>query len=1084
MSYNPVPKLTNGNATFNNDVNVSGLSTAGSGLLLVDLVPDSTTNKLYNDGGTLKFNGSSIGGTGSSSLTVRDVDGTPSISNVTTIEVTNGSLTDQGGGVVRIATSGGGVAGGSFTSGSGLTLVGSEFNVYGGSGNFEHLELTTDNNIVPKLKFLGSGIHDTPINLEVRSSLQSATGSGTALLFQGTQGQLFSITDNLSSGVIFNVSDITGLPMLEITASGDVEIGEFADTITVHQPILLSGGVPTDTTNKLYNDAGTLKFNGSTVGGSGSSSYTAGSGLTLAGTEFNVYGGSGHFANLEIKPNAATDTGLVVQGAVSQAANLQEWQNSSENTLAHVDSSGVYTNIIGTSGTDTLRVKYGTPLHDHDGSSGADVTGVWLDYEDGSEYSTTINTNALIIGTWYNTAKTVESRIRISATAFNLKLAGSSKIDCQSSTTKFNTDVTPWSSSSTVDLGSESVPWTNVYASGATVSGVELINHVPADTTNRLYNDAGTLKFNGSSIGGTGSSSLTVRDVDGTPSISNVTTIEVTNGSLTDQGGGVVRIATSGGGVAGGSFTSGSGLTLVGSEFNVYGGSGNFEHLELTTDNNIVPKLKFLGSGIHDTPINLEVRSSLQSATGSGTALLFQGTQGQLFSITDNLSSGVIFNVSDITGLPMLEITASGDVEIGEFADTITVHQPILLSGGVPTDTTNKLYNDAGTLKFNGSTVGGSGSSSYTAGSGLTLAGTEFNVYGGSGHFANLEIKPNAATDTGLVVQGAVSQAANLQEWQNSSENTLAHVDSSGVYTNIIGTSGTDTLRVKYGTPLHDHDGSSGADVTGVWLDYEDGSEYSTTINTNALIIGTWYNTAKTVESRIRISATAFNLKLAGSSKIDCQSSTTKFNTDVTPWSSSSTVDLGSESVPWTNVYASGATVSGVELLNHVPADTTNRLYNEGGTLKFNGSTVGGSSSLTAGSGLVLVGTEFNVHGGSGHFINLDVEGAFTATTKSFLIDHPSKEGMKLQYASLEGPENGVYVRGTTRQGFITLPDYWKDLVDNDSITVTLTPIGQFQPIFVKQKNNREIRVGGVCGDYDYVVWGERKDVNKLEVEW
>ena len=33
-------------------------------------------------------------------------------------------------------------------------------------------------------------------------------------------------------------------------------------------------------------------------------------------------------------------------------------------------------------------------------------------------------------------------------------------------------------------------------------------------------------------------------------------------------------------------------------------------------------------------------------------------------------------------------------------------------------------------------------------------------------------------------------------------------------------------------------------------------------------------------------------------------------------------------------------------------------------------------------------------------------------------------------------------------------------------------------------KNNREIRVGGVCGDYDYVVWGERKDVNKLEVEW
>ena len=107
-----------------------------------------------------------------------------------------------------------------------------------------------------------------------------------------------------------------------------------------------------------------------------------------------------------------------------------------------------------------------------------------------------------------------------------------------------------------------------------------------------------------------------------------------------------------------------------------------------------------------------------------------------------------------------------------------------------------------------------------------------------------------------------------------------------------------------------------------------------------------------------------------------------------------------------------------------------------------------------------------------------------TATSKSFLIDHPSKEGMKLQYASLEGPENGVYVRGTTDSGTITLPDYWRDLVHNGSITVTLTPVGQFQPLFVEQKNNREIRVGGVCGYYDYVVYGERKDVDKLEVEW
>jgi hypothetical protein len=59
----------------------------------------------------------------------------------------------------------------------------------------------------------------------------------------------------------------------------------------------------------------------------------------------------------------------------------------------------------------------------------------------------------------------------------------------------------------------------------------------------------------------------------------------------------------------------------------------------------------------------------------------------------------------------------------------------------------------------------------------------------------------------------------------------------------------------------------------------------------------------------------------------------------------------------------------------------------------------GGGSPLTAGSGIAIDGSNrINVHGGSGHFINLNVEGAFTATTKSFLIDHPSKSGMKLQY--------------------------------------------------------------------------------------
>jgi hypothetical protein len=46
----------------------------------------------------------------------------------------------------------------------------------------------------------------------------------------------------------------------------------------------------------------------------------------------------------------------------------------------------------------------------------------------------------------------------------------------------------------------------------------------------------------------------------------------------------------------------------------------------------------------------------------------------------------------------------------------------------------------------------------------------------------------------------------------------------------------------------------------------------------------------------------------------------------------------------------------------------------------------------------------------------LHVVGSFGATTKSFIINHPTKEGRKLQYGSLEGPELGVYVRGRTQE--------------------------------------------------------------------
>ncbi len=126
------------------------------------------------------------------------------------------------------------------------------------------------------------------------------------------------------------------------------------------------------------------------------------------------------------------------------------------------------------------------------------------------------------------------------------------------------------------------------------------------------------------------------------------------------------------------------------------------------------------------------------------------------------------------------------------------------------------------------------------------------------------------------------------------------------------------------------------------------------------------------------------------------------------------------------------------------------------------------------------------VDGGVGIAGNVNVSGTLSATSKSFLIDHPTKPGMKLRYGSLEGPENGVYIRGKLKgKNKIELPEYWTKLVDPDSITVTLTPIGMNQKLYVADISNNVVTVANEYSEINcfFVVYGERVDIDKLVVE-
>ena len=110
----------------------------------------------------------------------------------------------------------------------------------------------------------------------------------------------------------------------------------------------------------------------------------------------------------------------------------------------------------------------------------------------------------------------------------------------------------------------------------------------------------------------------------------------------------------------------------------------------------------------------------------------------------------------------------------------------------------------------------------------------------------------------------------------------------------------------------------------------------------------------------------------------------------------------------------------------------------------------------------------------------LYVNGAFGATSKSFVIPHPTKENHELRHGSLEGPEYGVYVRGKASD-VVELPEYWTGLVDSETITVQLTPIGDHHAWVEKIEDNK-VFIGG--GEAFYLVQAERKDIDKLEVEF
>lgn len=150
------------------------------------------------------------------------------------------------------------------------------------------------------------------------------------------------------------------------------------------------------------------------------------------------------------------------------------------------------------------------------------------------------------------------------------------------------------------------------------------------------------------------------------------------------------------------------------------------------------------------------------------------------------------------------------------------------------------------------------------------------------------------------------------------------------------------------------------------------------------------------------------------------------------------------------------------------------------------------SSNIFQSSGNIGVGTitpnqRLSVSGNANVTGSLDVTAGFTAQTKSFKIPHQIFKGKSLVYGVLEGPEHAVYARGRlTNTNIIQLPEEWSWLIDPESITVQLTPIGKHQKLYVMEIINGVIFINNddmFTSNLDcyYLVYATRKDIEPLQ---
>ena len=259
-----------GYATTSNNLRISSAGSSNLSHSVLFSPNSSTSGSAVSSDSTFTFN---------SSTEILSVSGLAITNTTSSTSTTTGALT---------------VAGGVGIAGT-VNILGDE-TVNGRLYYSQSTVGTAASSVIPSIMFVGQ--NNNPITLSVLAD--------NTLSFEGSSGQLFSINNNLSSGTIFSVNDISGIPIIRANANGTLSMGEFTGTV----------GVGLTNPSFKFQVSGSAGFSG-TVYVTGNSAFASTTASTSTSTgALTVSGGVGIGGSLNVNSASLISSVILSSGTV------------------------------------------------------------------------------------------------------------------------------------------------------------------------------------------------------------------------------------------------------------------------------------------------------------------------------------------------------------------------------------------------------------------------------------------------------------------------------------------------------------------------------------------------------------------------------------------------------------------------------------------------------------------------------------------------------------------------------------------------------------------------------------------------